>query len=214
MLQLEALELSRGATRLRYPDARFDTPTSIWLRGPSGAGKSTLLALMAGLLLPSHGRIIIAGEQPAALSQRRRDQWRARRLGLVFQDLHLVPVLSVRENCAWVRRMAGLPADEVLLDELIETLELGPWQFQRPGSLSGGQRQRAAIARALATQPSVLLVDEPTAALDAELARCVVSLLLEQAHRHQALLVLASHDERTAGMCEHELALSKPGASC
>ena len=214
MLQLEALALSRGSTHLRYPDARFDTPTSIWLRGPSGAGKSTLLALMAGLLLPTHGSITVAGEQPAALSKRQCDQWRARSLGLVFQDLHLVPVLSVRENCAWVRRVAGLPSDDVLLDELIDTLELRPWQHQRPGSLSGGQRQRAAIARALATQPSVLLVDEPTSALDADLARSAVSLLLEQARHHGALLVLASHDERAAGLCEHQLALGKPGVAC
>ncbi len=214
MLQLEALELNRGSTHLRYPDVRLDIPAAVWLRGPSGAGKSSLLALMAGLLLPSAGQIMVAGEQPARLSPGQRDAWRARHVGLVFQDSHLIPVLSVRENCQLMRQLAGLPPDDSWLDRLLDELELGARQHHRPNQLSGGQRQRAAIARALAPRPSVLLVDEPTASLDADLAHAALRLLCEQARQYKALLVLASHDERTAAHCDHALVLTSPEAAC
>lgn len=133
------------------------------LVGPSGCGKSTLLRLIAGLDRPSAGRVLIDGLPPARQAARGM-------IGMAFQDPSLLPWLTLRRNIALARRLARQPADPRLVEELIALVGLRGFQDTRPAALSGGMRQRAAIARALATRPGVLLLDEPFAAVD-ELTR-------------------------------------------
>ncbi|MDP5308193.1 ABC transporter ATP-binding protein [Paracoccus sp. 2205BS29-5] len=152
-----------GVQALRPIDVTFAEGQTTALVGPSGCGKSTLLRLVAGLEQPSAGEVRIAGLPPAG-------QARQGALAVAFQDPSLLPWLSVRGNVALARKLARQPADPVLVEDLIGLVGLDGFADTRPAALSGGMRQRAAIARALATRPRILLLDEPFGAVD-ELTR-------------------------------------------
>ncbi|MBY0138393.1 ABC transporter ATP-binding protein [Paracoccus yeei] len=160
------------------------------LLGPSGCGKSTLLRLIAGLEQPTAGQVRIAGDPPGLLG-------RQGGLAIAFQDPCLLPWLDVAQNVALGRKLARQPADPARVAELIELVGLGGFQRARPAALSGGMRQRAAIARALVTQPRVLLLDEPFGALDALTRQQLAQDLppLWQAQGTTAVLVTHSVDE-------------------
>jgi len=165
------------------------------LLGPSGSGKTTLLNIIAGLLTPTAGRAQVAGEAITECGPARRDAIRRRHIGIVFQTIRLVQALSLRANLALAQRLAGRP-DPALLDRLLERLGLAALAHRRPRQLSQGEAQRAAIARALATRPTLLLADEPTSALDDRNAARVASLLLDCAEETGATLLIATHDAR------------------
>lgn len=165
------------------------------LLGPSGSGKTTLLNLVAGLLTPDSGRIEVAGEEMASAAPRQRDAIRRRHVGIVFQAIRLVGALSIRANLELAQRLAGR-RDPGLITRLLERLGLAELADRRPRQLSQGEAQRAAIARALATRPSLLLADEPTSALDDGNAARVAELLIESAAETGATLVVATHDAR------------------
>lgn len=169
--------------------------------GPSGSGKTTLLHALAGLLRPSRGRVVWGGEDIVGLSERARDVWRRRRVGLVFQDFHLVPELDVVGNVLLPIRFAGwrVPAPtRARADELIAAVGLAQPR-QRVRFLSRGEQQRAAVARALLMQPSIILADEPTASLDTASAEIVTGLLCDLARQAGATLLVATHDHAFAG---------------
>ncbi|WP_374300306.1 ABC transporter ATP-binding protein [Paracoccus sp. (in: a-proteobacteria)] len=152
-----------GVAAVDALDLRFEAGRTTALIGPSGCGKSTLLRLVAGLDRPTTGTVGIAGLPP--VQQARRGV-----ISMAFQDPSLLPWLTLRKNVALARKLARQPADPRLVDELIALVGLEGFQETRPAALSGGMRQRAAIARALATRPQVLLLDEPFGAVD-ELTR-------------------------------------------
>jgi putative ABC transport system ATP-binding protein len=187
-----------SSTAICFPNLSVERG-SVWvLRAASGRGKSTLLALLAGLLSPSAGQIHVDGVAVSALKGAARDRWRGRHVGFLPQRLHWVDALNVERNVALALWAAGLPPDESRVRALLDALGLTEFAQRRPHQLSGGQAQRAALARALVTQPSLLLVDEPTASLDDEAAAAALSALDSAATRYGATLLIATHDARVS----------------
>lgn len=168
----------------------------ILLRGPSGCGKTTLLHLIAGLDRPRHGRIQVLGRELTRMSARERERFRARLLGLVFQDFHLLRSVSVLDNLRLAAWLAGLRDRRQAALEALEALEVADLAGRNPRLLSQGEKQRVAIARALVHQPALIIADEPTSSLDDGNCERVLGLLEHHAERLDAALLVASHDGR------------------
>jgi putative ABC transport system ATP-binding protein len=181
---------------LAFPDADVPQGGTLLLQGPSGAGKSTWLALVAGLLTPASGQLLVAGQDLAQLRGGARDSWRGRSIGFLPQKLHLSDALSVERNLQLAYFAAGLPPDRPGVDATLQALGVAELAHRKPAQLSGGQAQRVALARALLLRPRVLLADEPSASLDDEAARAALELLRRCAMRSGATLVVATHDAR------------------
>ncbi|SNY96589.1 ABC transporter ATP-binding protein [Halomonas sp. hl-4] len=179
---------------------------SLALMGESGSGKSTLLHLAAGLDLPDQGHITLAGENIASLSEMERARLRRETLGLVFQQFHLVPSLSVIDNLRLQARLAKRD-DADWSAHLIERLGLKGLEKRYPEQLSGGQQQRLAIGRALAPRPPLLLADEPTGNLDETTANEVLELLLSLIRETQCALLVVTHSPQVAAPLDRCLRL-------
>jgi putative ABC transport system ATP-binding protein len=176
--------------------------------GPSGCGKSTLLHLIAGLLRPSRGRILVAGRDLTALRPVELDRLRGQKIGIVLQTLHLISAISVRDNLRLARSLAGLPDDHERRERLLDELGLAGLAGRRPPELSHGEAQRVAIARAVINRPALILADEPTSALDDANCAAALQLLRRQAEASGATLVIATHDQRLVPHFEDRLALA------
>jgi putative ABC transport system ATP-binding protein len=176
--------------------------------GPSGCGKTTLLHVIAGLIRPTEGEVEVLGKSLRSLDGVRLDRWRGATVGIVLQALHLVKHLSVRDNLRLAQYMARAPQDDTRVVEVLAALGVGDKAARRPADLSEGERQRVAIARAVVNRPKLLLADEPSANLDDESAAHAVELLLKQAERHGATLIVATHDVRVKRHFEKRLELS------
>ncbi len=175
--------------------------------GASGSGKSTLLQCAAGLEKPSSGTTFLCGTDLASLSDRRRTLLRRARIGFVFQELNLVPELTVSENIALPLRLAHRRVDRDGIRRAAARVGLTAAQLRRlPSELSGGQQQRAAIARALVIRPEVIFADEPTGALDPHTAQSVLSLLRQTAGGATAVIV--THDPQVVRFCDRAVFLS------
>jgi putative ABC transport system ATP-binding protein len=166
------------------------------LVGPSGSGKTTLLNMIGGLDTPSAGRIWVAGTEIGRMSKSERSALRLRRIGFVFQEFNLIPVLSALENVEFVMLLQGVAEPErkarsyVLLRELgLEGLE-----HRRPSELSGGQQQRVAVARAIAAEPIIVLPDEPTANLDSKAGAALMDLMRRLNEEKRISFVFSTHD--------------------
>lgn len=177
--------------------------------GPSGSGKSTLLHILAGLLRPSEGSVCIFDEELSRLDGRARDRWRGRNVGIVLQALHLVSHLTVRANLRLAQYLARLPQDDAKVDRALGALGVADKAGRRPHELSQGEQQRVAVARAVVNGPRLLLADEPTASLDDESAERAIRLLIGEAERNHATLVVATHDARVRPFFEDRLVLSR-----
>ncbi|MFI4879855.1 MAG: ABC transporter ATP-binding protein [Steroidobacterales bacterium] len=174
---------------------------SVAVTGPSGAGKSTLLALLAGLDVPTSGRVLLAGQDLTRLDEDGRARLRAQRVGFVFQSFHLIPALTALENVMLPLELAGLGDARRIAAETMTGVGLGERTGHYPRQLSGGEQQRVAIARAFVTRPAVLFADEPTGNLDTATGARVGELLFDlNAHAHTTL-VLVTHDRELAARC-------------
>ena len=194
--------------KLQFPDWEIKNAEQWLLLGSSGSGKSTLLNIIAGLLKPQNGEVILDGTSVYQLSSREMDQFRGQKIGIVFQKPHFIKSLNIYDNIAIASSLAGLPIDAKRISLLLETLGLAGKARKYAEELSQGQLQRASIARALVNHPSVLIADEPTSSLDDKNAENVISLLTEQAASSNASLIVATHDNRVRNRLSKEYLLS------
>lgn len=170
--------------------------------GTSGSGKSTLLNMMGGLDVPTEGEVIIAGRKLSGMDDERLTVFRRRRIGFVFQNYNLVPILSVYENIILPVSLDGEKPDEYYIRKVIRLLGLEDKLDEMPNNLSGGQQQRAAIARALAAKPAILLCDEPTGNLDSKTSQDVLGLIKATSRQFNQTVVMITHNEEIAQMAD------------
>jgi len=201
----------RGTVRaLECGHLAIDAGTNVAVMGPSGCGKSTLLGLLAGLAVPTRGRVMIGRVEVSALSERERTSFRRHRIGVVYQADNLLPHLTVEENVALQRSISRSSRTRGAVHELLARLGLETLRTRLPDQLSGGQRQRVAVARAIVHHPDVVLADEPTGALDPENARAVIELLVEVTRSTGTTMVVVTHDPLVAEHLDETIRLARP----
>jgi putative ABC transport system ATP-binding protein len=181
---------------------------SLAVVGVSGSGKSTLLGLMAGLDIPSEGKIILDGTDLNSLDEDGRARMRNHRVGFVFQSFQLLPSLTALENVMLPRELAGAVEPEKEALEQLAEVGLAERVHHYPNQLSGGEQQRVAIARAFAGDPSILFADEPTGNLDQKTAKQIIDLLFKLNSERDTTLVLVTHDTVLANHCDRSLTLA------
>ncbi|PHI21533.1 ABC transporter ATP-binding protein [Lewinellaceae bacterium SD302] len=191
----------------RFPDLNCPVASQWLILGPSGSGKSTLLHLLAGLLSPTGGELSLNDERYDQLSGSGLDAFRGRHIGMIFQRSYFVASLRVRENLDLAQQLSKQKVDKPANRALLEELGIGRHANKYAHQLSIGEQQRASIARGLVNRPSLLLADEPTAALDAANAKIVSRLLRERAAELNAILLVVTHDERLLPDFEHVIRL-------
>jgi len=169
--------------------------------GQSGSGKTTLLSLIAGLDSPDHGQVILDGENLCSMKENRLARYRALKIGIVFQQFHLMPHLSARENIGLPLEILKQEQIKKRTDVMLEKVGLIDRQHHLPGQLSGGECQRVAIARALIVKPALLLADEPTGNLDITTGEKVAKLLFDLVERENKTLILVTHNQNLADQC-------------
>jgi ABC-type lipoprotein export system ATPase subunit len=199
LIAIEACDLAvgyGGVAVAMVKTLRLFAGEAALLLGPSGSGKSTLLMTLAGLIAPISGTVALEGERFDSLSARERDRRRGRRIGLVFQDIHGVPGLSVIDNVLLGAFAVGAAQDRGAAMVLLDRVGLSALATRRFETLSRGEAQRVAIARALSLRPAVILADEPTASLDDANADRIADLFVSVAKETGAGLIVATHDHR------------------
>lgn len=179
----------------------------ISIMGPSGSGKSTLLHLLSGLDRPTSGHLTYDGKDIYSLSDKELSTFRRRRIGFVFQQFHLLPVLTARENIIMPLLLDKKQPDEAYLQELAQMLGIQNRLSHMPHELSGGQKQRVAIARALIARPDVIFADEPTGNLDSRSGKEVMELMKTVGREMGKALVVITHDSRIAELAKRRLAI-------
>ena len=181
---------------LRGVDIGVEAGEFTALVGPSGSGKSTLLNLIGTLDKPTSGSIVVAGEDVTSLGRAAAATFRLKHIGFVFQAYNLLPVLTAYENAEYTLLLQGVSSSErrAVVTPLLERVGLGGMMDRKPHELSGGQQQRVAVARALASKPSLVLADEPTANLDSETGEALLDLMVELNQQDGVTFVFASHD--------------------
>jgi len=177
--------------------------------GPSGAGKSSLLAVAGGLTRPTSGTVTVDGVDITNLKPRELTRLRRDRIGFVFQSGNLIPALTARDQLRLVEKITGREGRDP--DELLASVGMSHRADRRPGQLSGGERQRVGIARALMARPALLLVDEPTAALDRKRSHEVVELLARETHEARVATIMVTHDHDVLDHCDRVLEMVDGG---
>jgi putative ABC transport system ATP-binding protein len=194
-------EYRLGETRvraLRGVDFEIAASEFVAVWGPSGSGKTSLLNLIGVIDDPTEGTVTVAGEDTAGLSENRKAELRNRRIGFIFQNFNLVPVLSALENVMLPLQIRGVGTREAKERALARLAEVGLAEFvgHRPDKMSGGQRQRVAIARALVTEPDLVIADEPTANLDSDTSHRIIELMRRLNDAEGTTFVFSTHDPR------------------
>ena len=199
---------SRTLTILEDVSVDIQSGESVAIVGASGSGKTTLLALLAGLEVPSTGRVLSRGQAMSALDEDGRAELRRDRIGFVFQSFQLLPALTAVENVMLPLELAGDGEARHRATEILARVGLEDRIGHYPRQLSGGEQQRVAIARAFVVQPEVVFADEPTGNLDAVTGEEIVSQMFELNRERGTTLVLVTHDERLAARCQRRIELA------
>ncbi|AZY49300.1 ABC transporter ATP-binding protein [Bordetella avium] len=181
---------------------------AVAITGSSGSGKSTLLGLLAGLDVPSQGKIHLAGQDLFSLDEDGRARLRARHLGFVFQSFQLLPNLTALENVMLPMELAGRAEIRRAAQAMLERVGLGTRLHHYPRTLSGGEQQRVSLARAFVVEPDLLFADEPTGSLDVATGQTIIDLMFELQRERGATLVLVTHDPGLARRCDRQLVLA------
>jgi len=197
MFEVRDLRHAYDGTDVLRIDALGAAQGEHWIvLGPSGSGKSTLLHILAGLLRPTRGEVTVAGQRLNALKPAELDRFRGRHVGIVLQQLHLVPTLTVEKNVLLAQYLAGVAQERARVRDVLGSLDLAEKSHAYPHELSHGQAQRVAVARAVVNKPALLLADEPTSNLDDLRCLQALDLLVTQARACDATLLIATHDRR------------------
>ncbi len=198
-------------TVLRHLNLNVADGEFLGIMGPSGSGKTTLLNLIAGLDTPDVGEITIGGALVSSMTEAQLAQWRTRNIGFIFQFYHLLPVLSAYENVELPLLLLPLTTTERRQQVLnaLDLVGLSNRLHHRPGQLSGGQQQRVGIARAIVTDPTLIVADEPTGDLDARSAEEILDLMGELQHGLRKTILLVTHDPRAAQRAQRIVHLEK-----
>jgi putative ABC transport system ATP-binding protein len=176
--------------------------------GTSGSGKSTLLSLLGGVDTPTSGSVTLDGEEVFKLKGTKRAEFRRRKIGFIFQEYNLIPVLNVEENIEIPVRLDGIRMKEENMTKLLIMLGLEERRYHMPEELSGGQKQRVAIGRAYAHHPALILADEPTGNLDKATGMEIMTLLRSSARKFSQTMILVTHDESIAAMADRIITIS------
>ena len=195
----EALQYANNHVSFTIEEGEF-----VVILGQSGAGKSTVLNMLGGMDLPTSGKVLIDGEEVSAMNDKQLSDFRARKIGFIFQFYNLVPNLTVRENIQVCEYLTDQPLD---MDELLDVLGLTEHQNKFPSQLSGGQQQRCAIARALIKNPKLLLCDEPTGALDSRTSRDILILLEKINAQYGTTMIIVTHNNAIKDMVDQVIVL-------
>ena len=182
--------------KISFPDLKLNEKDHRLILGASGSGKTTMLHILAGLLRPTSGEVWFNESNLYEKTETERDRFRGLHIGVVFQQVHLIPALTVLENVMLARYMAGHSQNKNHILDLLSDLDIADKANSYPHELSYGQSQRAGIARAVVNNPQLLLADEPTSNLDDRRSQQVLSLLRKQADTHNSVLIIATHDQR------------------
>jgi putative ABC transport system ATP-binding protein len=217
VLAIHALEVSGLGKRVPLPAGELtildgvgftiERGDAVAIVGASGSGKSTLLALMAGLDVPSSGRVVLEGEPMSTLDEDGRARVRGEKVGFVFQSFQLLPSLTALENVMLPLELRGDTDAETPARAILTQVGLGERLGHYPRQLSGGEQQRVALARAFVTRPSLLFADEPTGNLDTRTGQAIIELLFDLNAAAGTTLVLVTHDEHLAQRCNRMLRL-------
>jgi putative ABC transport system ATP-binding protein len=201
---------SGGQPLLILQDVNFsvDAHESLAILGTSGSGKSTLLGLLAGLDVPTHGTVMLDGNNLFEFDEDQRARLRGRLAGFVFQSFQLLPALSALENVMLPLELQAVANARELAEEALSQVGLKQRLTHLPKHLSGGEQQRVALARAFVSKPKILFADEPTGNLDAATGAQVIELMLELNRTQGTTLILVTHDEALARRCDRQLRLS------
>jgi putative ABC transport system ATP-binding protein len=226
MIVAEGLEKSytsggRPLPVLRAVDLSVEAESFVSIVGPSGSGKTTLLGLLAGLDEPTAGRVLLDGEDIFALSEDGRAEFRAQKVGFVFQTFHLLPTLTALENVLVPLELRGQAREaRPRATELLDRVGLGARLDHYPAQLSGGEQQRVALARAFSNRPLILFADEPTGNLDRDTGAAIVAMLEELNREARTTLVLVTHDlglaeraDRVVSLGDGRIAGDRPGSA-
>jgi len=206
---VKTFEIEGGGTINAVDNVSFEVRPGefVALVGPSGSGKTTMLSILAALLTPTSGQVLIDGQDLSRLNERKRVKLRREKIGFTFQSNNLIPFLTARENVDFMLRLNGQAnkAGRMRSAELLSRLGLSDRLGNLPGQLSGGQQQRVAIARALIHNPTVVLADEPTASLDTERAFQVVETFANLIHENGRAGIMVTHDLRMCRVVDRVL---------
>lgn len=175
---------------------------TVGIVGPSGSGKSTLMSLMAGLEMPSQGKVTMAGNRLDGMSEDNLARFRRENIGIVFQSFHLIPTMTALENVAIPLELGGQRDAFEIAQTKLAAVGLAERSSHYPSQLSGGEQQRVALARAVCTEPKILLADEPTGNLDGATGGLIVDLMFKLHESQDTTMILITHDDNLASKCD------------
>lgn len=208
MIQTQSLTFRYSSeVSFAFPDIVLEKNEHLLILGKSGIGKTTLLHLLAGILRPKAGSILIEDQELLTLSSSKLDRFRGQKMGLIYQNPHFVQSLTLKENLFLVQYLAGKKQNLNRVKEVLEQLDMLDQLNKSPRKLSQGQQQRASIAMAMLNKPSLILADEPTSSLDDENCRNVMQLLKDQSAEVGASLIVITHDARLKDQFQNSLTL-------